>query len=212
MQDVMNIYEDYASWKKENSNLIQTLVKNKSKSIQRFACVLAVVDYLYDRKQKGKKLSSDEEVIFSSGFDYVYDSFMMIDNILQSDFNGDINEMEKCAQTVNLLLYINDFESEITSSDDEAIKSELKKLLDLDEKVNDYLARKENAPDEYFALLNDITEDIFTKNNLEVHTVEEIFYEIALEYDIYQEDDFDMFNEVINRQIEKDRNIEKFIA
>ena len=30
-------------------------------------------------------------------------------------------------------------------------------------------------------------------------------------YDIYQEDDFDMFNEVINRQIEKDRNIDKFI-
>ena len=212
MEDVMTIYEDYASWKKENSSLIQTLVKNKSKSIQRFACVLAVVDYLYLQNEKGKKLSEDEEVIFSTGFDYVYDSFMMIDNILQSDFKGDIEEMEKCAQTINLLLYINDFEGEITSSNDENVKKELKKLTDLDEKVNAYLERKENAPDEYFALLNDITDDIFVSNNVEVHTVEEIFYEIALEYNIYQEDDFDMFNEVINRQIEKDRKIEKFIA
>ncbi len=211
MQDVMDIYEDYASWKKENSHLIQTLVNKKSKAIVRFSCVIAVVDYLYHRHIDGKKLSEDEEVIFSTGFDYIYDSFMMIDNILQSDFNGDIDLMEGCSQTINLLLYINDFESEITSSGNEDLKKELKKLSNLDEKVNDYLAKRENAPDEYFGILNDLIDDIFVSNNVEIHTVEEIFYEIAIEYDIYQEDDFDMFNEVINRQIEKDRNIDKFI-
>ena len=207
----MDIYEDYASWKKENSHLIQTLVNKKSKAIVRFSCVIAVVDYLYHRHIDGKKLSEDEEVIFSTGFDYIYDSFMMIDNILQSDFNGDIDLMEGCSQTINLLLYINDFESEITSSGNEDLKKELKKLSNLDEKVNDYLAKRENAPDEYFGILNDLIDDIFVSNNIEIHTVEEIFYEIAIEYDIYQEDDFDMFNEVINRQIEKDRNIDKFI-
>ena len=211
MQDVMDIYEDYASWKKENSHLIQTLVNKKSKAIVRFSCVIAVVDYLYHRRIDGKKLSEDEEVIFSTGFDYIYDSFMMIDNILQSDFNGDIDLMEGCSQTINLLHYINDFESEITSSGNEDLKKELKKLSNLDEKVNDYLAKRENAPDEYFGILNDLIDDIFVSNNVEIHTVEEIFYEIAIEYDIYQEDDFDMFNEVINRQIEKDRNIDKFI-
>lgn len=207
----MDIYEDYASWKKENSHLIQTLVNKKSKAIVRFSCVIAVVDYLYHRHIDGKKLSEDEEVIFSTGFDYIYDSFMMIDNILQSDFNGDIDLMEGCSQTINLLLYINDFESEITSSGNEDLKKELKKLSNLDEKVNDYLAKRENAPDEYFGILNDLIDDIFVSNNVEIHTVEEIFYEIAIEYDIYQEDDFDMFNEAINRQIEKDRNIDKFI-
>ena len=211
MQDVMDIYEDYASWKKENSHLIQTLVNKKSKAIVRFSCVIAVVDYLYHRHIDGKKLSEDEEVIFSTGFDYIYDSFMMIDNILQSDFNGDIDLMEGCSQTINLLHYINDFESEITSSGNEDLKKELKKLSNLDEKVNDYLAKRENAPDEYFGILNDLIDDIFVSNNVEIHTVEEIFYEIAIEYDIYQEDDFDMFNEAINRQIEKDRNIDKFI-
>ena len=211
MQDVMDIYEDYASWKKENSHLIQTLVNKKSKAIVRFSCVIAVVDYLYHRHEDSKKLSEDEEVIFSTGFDYIYDSFMMIDNILQSDFNGDIDLMEGCSQTINLLLYINDFESEISSSGNEDLKKELKKLSNLDEKVNEYLAKRENAPDEYFGILNDLIDDIFVSNNVEIHTVEEIFYEIAIEYDIYQEDDFDMFNEVINRQIEKDRNIDKFI-
>ena len=213
MQDnVMDIYEDYAAWKKENHNLIYSLVKNKSKAIARFSCVLAVVDYLHDKKENGRKLTEDEEVIFSTGFDYVYDQFMMIENILESDFNNSIEEMEKCAQTINLLLYIEDFEYEINSQEKEEVKKGIQKLVDLENKVNDYLSRKENAPDEYFALLDDIVSNIFEANNIEVHTVDQIFYEIAIEYDIYQEDDFDMYNEVINRQIEKDRKIDKFVA
>ena len=208
MQDVMNIYEDYATWKKENFKLISTLVKQKSDTIKRFSPVIAVVDYLYEKQLK-RKLTEDEELIFSSGFDYIHDAFMMIDNFLQSDFNNSISEMEKCSKTINLLLYVIDFESEITDSKE--LKKDIQKLYDLDQALNEYLEKKENAPDEYFALLDDITSDIFTKNNIEVHTVPEIFYEIALEYNIYQENDFDVYNEVLNRQIEKERNIEKFV-
>lgn len=208
MQDVMNIYEDYLAWKKENFNLISTLVKQRSDTIKRFSPVIAVVDYLYEKQLK-KKLSEDEELIFSSGFDYIHDAFMMIDNILQSDFNNSIPAMEKCSKTINLLLYVADFESEITESDE--LKKDIQKLYDLDQALNEYLEKKKNAPDEYFALLDDITSDIFTKNNIEVHTVPEIFYEIALEYNIYQENDFDVYNEVLNRQIEKERKIEKFV-
>ena len=212
MQDnVMDIYEDYAAWKKENHNLIYSLISKKSKAIARFSCVLAVIDYLYEKHINGKKFSEDEEIIFSTGFDYVYDQFMMIANILESDFNNDIEEMEKCSQTINLLLYIEDFEYEINSSDNEDVKKGIQKLVDLENKVNDFLAKKENAPDEYFGLLDDIVSNIFEANNVELHTVDQIFYEIAVEYDIYQDDDFDMFNEVINRQIEKDRNTEKFV-
>lgn len=208
----MDIYEDYAAWKKENHNLIYSLVEKRSKAIARFSCVLAVVDYLSDKQEKKHKLTEDEEVIFSTGFDYVYDQFMMIQNILESDFNNSIEEMEKCSQTINLLLYIEDFEYEINSSENKDIKKGIQKLIDLEDKVNSFLAKKENAPDEYFGLLDDIISDLFEANNVELHTVDQIFYEIAVEYNIYQDDDFDMYNDVVNRQIEKDRNIEKFIG
>ena len=209
MQDVMNIYEDYAAWKKENTQLISTLVKKRSDTIKRFSPVLAVVDYLYEKQLK-RKLSEDEEVIFSTGFDYIHDAFLTIQNILESDFDNSIDKMEKCAKTINLLLYTIDFESELYSSD--SLKNEIQKLYDFDQKLNDYLEKKQNAPDEYFALLDDITLDIFSKNNIEIQTVPEIFYEIALEYNIFHEDDFDVYNEVLNRQLEKERNIEKFVA
>ena len=138
MQDVMNIYEDYLAWKKENFNLISTLVKQRSDTIKRFSPVIAVVDYLYEKQLK-KKLSEDEELIFSSGFDYIHDAFMMIDNILQSDFNNSIPAMEKCSKTINLLLYVIDFESEITESDE--LKKDIQKLYDLDQALNEYLEK-----------------------------------------------------------------------
>ena len=72
----------------------------------------------------------------------------------------------------------------------------------LEEAVTEYIDKKENAPDEYFLVLDDITNKIFEQNNIEVQTVDQIFYEIALEYQIYSdEDDEDVFNTVISNKI-----------
>lgn len=185
------IFEDYEAWKRENSNLINTLVKNNSKTIARFTPVLAVVDYLYEQNKKDT-LSNDEEVIFSTGFDYIYDQFQIIESLLEDTFNNDFKEMEKCGQTINLLLYINDFEAELKLN--EKLKKDIKKLNDLEDKINSYLEKKENAPDEYFQVLDDITYSIFTKNDMDFHTVDQIFYEIAVEYGIFVDDEDSNFD------------------
>ena len=200
----MDIFEDYNTWKGENIDLITKLVKNHSKTIIRFNPVFAVVDYLYYENKK-RKLSEDEKLIFSTGFDYVYDNISTISSILNSTFNNNYEEMEKCSQTINLLLYIMDFESELNNQGN--LKKHINKLNDLESKVNNYLDKKENAPDEYFQILDDIINDINDVLNEEIHTVDQIFYEIALEYNIYKDDnDFDLFNDIINKQIEKMKN------
>lgn len=192
------IFTDYEAWKRENNELITTLVEKQSKTIQRFSPVLAVVDYLYEQNQKGT-LSEDEELIFSTGFDYIYDQFQIIQSLLEDNFNNDYDEMEKYGQTINLLLYINDFEAELKVNDN--LKKDIKKLTDLEDKVNSYLDKKENAPDEYFALLDDITYSIFTKNNIEIHTVDQIFYEIAIEYGIYTDEEYSTIDPINLKQV-----------
>lgn len=193
------IFTDYEAWKRENNELITTLVKKQSKAIQRFSPVLAVVDYLYEQNQKGT-LSEDEELIFSTGFDYIYDQFQIIQSLLEDNFNNDYDEMEKYGQTINLLLYINDFEAELKVNDN--LKKDINKLTDLEDKVNSYLDKKENAPDEYFALLDDITYSIFTKNNIEIHTVDQIFYEIAIEYGIYTDEEYSTIDPINLKQVQ----------
>ena len=70
----MNIFNDYESWKKENQEFIYQLVKSKSKTISRFTSVIAVVDYLYEKHLHTPNLSEEEEIFFSTGFDYIYDN------------------------------------------------------------------------------------------------------------------------------------------
>ena len=198
------IFDDYAAWKKENHDLIYSLVNNKSKIIQRFSSVIAVVDYLYDY-HLDNNLSEDEELIFSSGYDYIYDQFQLIETLLENNFNNDVNKMEKYGQTINLLLYINDFKLEIANSNLKG--KEVNQLNDLNDKVYEYIEKNENAPDEYFQLLNDITSSLFEKNDVELHTIDQIFYEIAIEYDIYDENEYNIYNYFLNKEIEKRKNV-----
>lgn len=200
----MDIYTDYGNWKFENHEFINELVKNKSKTISRFTPVIAVVDYLYDKVVDKKSLSEDEEVIFSTGFDYIYDQFHLIKTLLELKFNNNYKELDKYAQTINLLLYINDFQSEALNYPN--LKDDIKLLDDLEDKVNKCLDNKENAPDAYFQILNETTDALFNQNNIEVHTIDQIFYEIALEYEIFEDDDFDIYNAVLNKQIDKTRS------
>ena len=195
------IFDDYISWKNENRELITSLVKKQSKTIRRFSPVIAVVDYLNDENEK-RKLSEDELLIFSDGFDYIHDQFIIIQSILETTFNNDISEMEKCSQTINLLLYVQDFEAEIDTAKN---KTEGNKLSELEQNITNFLEKKENAPDEYFLLLDDIIAKIQEKSNVEIHTIDQIFYEIAIEYEIYDEDDYNVYNDILNKQIEKTR-------
>lgn len=200
----MDIYTDYANWKFENFDFINNLVKNKSKSISRISSVIAVVDYLYEKYVENKKLTEDEEIFFSTGFDYIYDQFYLLKTLFELKFNNSFKEMEKYSKTINLLLYINEFQSEALEYEN----IDISPLDDLEDKVNKCLDKKENAPDEYFQILNEVNESIFEKNNIEVHTMDQIFYEIAIEYGIYKENDYDLYNEILNRQIEKTRKAE----
>ena len=112
-----------------------------------------------------RKLSEDELLIFSDGFDYIHDQFIIIQSILETTFNNDISEMEKCSQTINLLLYVQDFEAEIDTAKN---KAEGNKLSELEQNITNFLEKKENAPDEYFLLLDDIIAKIQEKSNVEI--------------------------------------------
>ena len=200
----MDIYNDYANWKFENHEFIYKLVSNRSKTISRFTSVIVVVDYLYEQYVKNHKLTKEEEIFFSIGFDYIYDNFYTIKTILDYKFNGDYVEMEKFSKTINLLLYVNEFQSELLN-----YNLDTKQLDDFEAKVNDYLDKKENVPDEFFPILNEITASLFEKNNIELNPNESINYDIALEYKIYKNNDVDIYNAVFNFQKEKHKNDQK---
>ncbi len=199
------IYEDYESFKHENYELISTLVKNNSKIISRFSPVLMVVDYL-SIEQKKRKLTEDEKIFFSTGFDYIYDNFHLINTLFEFTFKKDMKEMEKLAKTINLLLYVNEFIDEAKSN--ELTDDDIKPLLEFKGKLIETIDKHKNIEDEYFVYVNELVDNLFASHNVEIHTIDEIFYEIAVEYDIYDDDELNIYNDILNSQINKTRKQE----
>lgn len=183
----MTIFEDYSSWKDENYELINELIKLKSPIISRISHVIAVVDYLYQQHESQGNLDEDIEVIFESGFDYLHDHFVTITTILHKEFRGNLVAMNNIAKTINLLLYTNDFENELENMDDYK-QTDLDKLSDFEQKVLAYIDRHEEAPDEMFGLLDDITFDIFEDG---YRFINDIMYDVAVELDLIKSDDVD---------------------
>lgn len=180
----MTIYEDYENWKDENFDLINDLIKMKSKIISRFSHVIAVVDYLYNKHEQEGSLEEYLEVIFEHGFDYLHDHFVTISTILQKEYRGNLVGMNEYAKTINLLLYTNDFQNEL-ENDDNAKQEDLDKLNDFEQRVLSYIENHEEAPDEMFGLLNDITYNLFDEN---YRSVNDILYDVALELDLVIDD------------------------
>lgn len=192
----MDIYTDYANWKFENYDFLKALVDRKSKTIARFTSVIAVVDYLYEQYLKTKKLTEDDNVFFEIGFDYIHDHFYTIKTILEFQFKNDYDEMDKCAPTINLLLYTQEFQAELLNQDID-LKQELAALDEFEQEIVQHLDQKTNVPDTYFPMLNDIINPIFERYQFELNPIESIFYEAALEYGIFIENDFDIFNTIL---------------
>lgn len=204
----MDIFTDYANWKIEKYDLITMLNELDSNIIKRYQNVLLVLDYLYQIVvDKKRALTEDEEVIFGTGFEYVDNNFITIEEILKNNFNNNIKEMESCAKTVNLFLYTLDFEDELLNlvpDNDVTLKADMAKLEAFEDEVNTYLNNKIDVDDALFVKLDELTDAIFTKRNLEVNPIDSIFYQIAETYGLIGSED-DVYNSYINEMINHDK-------
>lgn len=204
----MDILTDYANWKIEKYDLITTLKELESNIIKRYLNTINVLDYLYAKAVDNKEnLTEDEEVIFNTGFEYLDNNFITIEDILKDDFNNNIKAMEKCSKTVNLLLYIIDFEEELlnnTSDDDKLIKSDLEEFEKLENEVYDYLTKGQNVDDAMFVKLDELADKIFAKHQIEINPIDSIFYQIAETLGLLEEET-DVYNEYVNELIDHDK-------
>lgn len=189
-----NQYLDYASWKRTNEKLIQYFIEHNSKIISRFKYVIAVVDYLFDQVVSERKtLNRDEEEMFEVGYQYIFDRFMTITMILDQVFKDNKEEMEKYAKTINLLLYIIDFEDEIDSIEGDH-KDAHKKFADLEDEVMQAIEHKANVEDGMFALVDDLSLTIFEGLGVDYYGITDIFYDISIDLGLIDENEDDYFD------------------
>jgi hypothetical protein len=193
-QNLENQYLDYASWKKTNEKLIDFLIKKNSKIIARFRYVLMVVDYLFDKVvYERMKLSIEEEEVFEVGYQYIFDRFNTIQLVAEHVFNNNYDAMEHFAKSINLLFYILDFEDEIDSLEGDH-KEEHKRFADLEDNVMQMIETRIQVPDEYYALVDDISLAVFDGLGVNYYGITDIFYDVAIELGLIEESDDDYYD------------------
>ena len=180
----MDIYEEYQSFINEHFELISTLVRQKSKIISRFSHVFLVLDHINNLKTKDQT-DKDLDLIFETAYDYFSVHIDTISNILKDKFNNDMFKMNEIEKTINLLLYIHDFEYEVMNLDGYNQQA-YDELLKIEEMTLTLIDNKKVVSDSLFVKLNEVTEELFTGDYYDVNS---ILYDIALELGLIEYND-----------------------
>ena len=179
------IYHEYARWKLEKSELIQSLKASSSNLIIRFNHVIDVVDFLYDKMVETLSYEEEELNIFKTGFYYIAEQIEELENILRDYYQDDLEALELRAKDVNLLLSTIEFQNELMGVDafDE---TDLNKLIAFEKNVLNKIKDKEQVPESMFKELDEMTLEMFSKLEVEFFSINDIFLEIADELGIIE--------------------------
>lgn len=177
------IYHEYAGWKLEYNELLENLKTLNSPLYSRVETILNVLDFLYDKLIDDPAYSEEEDQIFETGFQYVYDQIRQIDTLLKDIYKGDVKALNDNSKEINLLLNTVDFENELLSAENLDPKS-LQFFLDFEQEILAKLSSGEPIEDSYYEKLDIESQLIFKKHKLDFYPIETIFLEIADELGI----------------------------
>jgi hypothetical protein len=173
-----HIYHEYASWKLDKHDFLQTLITQESSLLLRFQHVFHVIDHLYTKMVDSLEYTEDEINIFQTGFYYLADQIDEIETILKKYFKEDLNALEKQAKDVNLLLSTIEFQQEILGLD-EFQQEDLDKLMDFEKLLVDKISNQQPIPVQMFKDLDELTYKMFKRLNVDFYPIDDIYLEIA---------------------------------
>lgn len=177
------VYREYANWKLENEVFIKDLKENAENIYFRFNHIIDVIEFFYDKLIDDPSYTSEDDVIFKTGFYYVADQLEEFKVLLKDNYNNKIENAKDFSREINLYFNTLDFQTEIINYDFQ-VDEDIKSLMDFDKKVLKFITGKEHAPDELFEELDALTNKIYQKLETNFYSINNIFLEIADELDI----------------------------
>lgn len=176
------VYNDYANWIMEKSDLFDKLSIVNSPLLKRYEHARMVIKFLYDKKVETQELSEVEESIFSFGFYYLFEEFEQISLLLDKTYNGDIEAFNINSKTILLYLSSLEFENELYNQFEDDSKS--KPLVEMTHEILQCIEKKEDAPESLYQKFDEVSVKVFNELELDFYPVNEIFFDIADEMNL----------------------------
>lgn len=127
----MNIYEDYANYIDDCSEIIQIMNDHASPLLLIINDVMEVTEYIYHKYNKKEKLNEDLEEIFSLGFSYLSGVLSDIKTYYEECLDKNIDLLNKYASVIISIVMLNDFIDylDVEESLNDDVKKEIENMV-----------------------------------------------------------------------------------
>ena len=176
MQAFELVLKDYANWKMDNAEVLETFKQHGSMIYDRLEPVYAVMDYVYQRAINHGTLNEDLETIFQVGLNYLHDQFEAVRIYFEKLFSGDCSIFEHYAVLVGYLMFIGDFRADLEGLEETL---DFTALDDVENTIENMIATRENNYVYAGEILNEATQEIVDQLDFEYVSIIDIFVEIA---------------------------------
>lgn len=143
----MNIYDDYASYLDECTEIIKMMKTSNSPLLLIINDVMTVTDSIYTKYTKKQKLDEDTEEIFSLGFSYLSSVLSDIKTYYEDYFDKSIDKLNRYSSLIISLIMLNDFKDFLEVED--VMNDDLQKEIEeLAFKIDGILANNKQYDEE----------------------------------------------------------------
>ena len=176
------VYKDFASWKLENHEHIQTFQKNDSVIYDRLEPIYAVLNHIYDLLVEEKEIDDDLDTIFQAGFSYIHSQFEIIKIYYETLFQSQCDDFVNYSEMVLYLLYIYDVRTDLENN---GINSDITELNELETCIENMIVERRDDFDYIKDQMNKTLQIVFSKMDYDYVSIVDIFVEIAENLGIY---------------------------
>ncbi len=180
------IYKDFASWKLENHEVINTFQANDSMIYDRLDPVYSVLNHIYDILVEEKEIDEDLDTIFRAGFSYLHSQFEIIKIYFETLFESHCDDFVNYSEMVLYLLYIYDIRTDMENND---IDSDIEELNELETCIENMIMERRDDFDYIKEQMNDTLKIVFDKMHYDYVSIVDIFVEIAENLGIFTYED-----------------------
>ncbi|MBU1020235.1 MAG: hypothetical protein KJ847_03400 [Firmicutes bacterium] len=188
------IYKDYASWKIENHEVIETFKTNHSIIYERLEPVYVVLEHIFDLAVNQEEVDEDLETIFHVGFNYLHAQFDIIKIYFETLFQSKCDDFANYSNLILYLLFIFDIKSDLENNE---IDSNIPELNDLEVLIENMIMERSEKFDFINDKMNETLKVVYAKMNYEYVSIIDIFVEIAenLGLFVFEEDEIVLGND-----------------
>jgi len=170
------IYKDFASWKIENTQIIEQFDKNNSVIYERLEPVYEVLNHIYDMVVDKNEIDEDLETIFQVGFNYLNSQFEIIKIYFETLFQSKCEDFDEYSGLIVLLLYIYDLRTDLENND---IDSDIEILNDLETNIENTVMERRDDHEFLNSKMNEALSVVFELMDYEYVSIVDVFVEIA---------------------------------